>query len=75
MSLRALSLLWLLALSLFAASLLTPWPDLASLLHQDRGLAFEVLRELRLPRALLALTYGAMLGASGAAILALFADR
>jgi iron complex transport system permease protein len=33
-----------------------------------------VLRELRLPRALLALVYGAMLGASGAAIQALFAN-
>jgi iron complex transport system permease protein len=33
-----------------------------------------VLVELRLPRALLALTYGAMLGASGAAVQALFAN-
>jgi iron complex transport system permease protein len=33
-----------------------------------------VLSELRLPRAVLALTYGAMLGASGAAIQALFAN-
>ena len=33
-----------------------------------------MLVELRLPRALLALAYGAMLGASGAAIQALFAN-
>jgi iron complex transport system permease protein len=73
-TLRTASMLWLLALLLFAASLLTPWSDLAGLLHQDRGLGWDVLRELRLPRALLALTYGAMLGASGAAIQALFAN-
>ena len=40
----------------------------------DRDLAGAVLVELRLPRALLALIYGAMLGASGAAIQALFAN-
>jgi iron complex transport system permease protein len=74
MSARASLLLWLLSLLLFAASLLVPWNDLASLYQQDRGLALDVLRELRLPRALLALTYGAMLGASGAAIQALFAN-
>lgn len=74
MTLRAAFMLWLLAFLLFAASLLTPWPDLASLLHQDRALGWDVLRELRLPRALLALAYGAMLGASGAAIQALFAN-
>jgi iron complex transport system permease protein len=74
MSLRAASWLWLLALLLFAASLLTPWRDFAALFHQDRGLAFALLRELRLPRALLALAYGAMLGTSGAAIQGLFAN-
>ena len=41
---------------------------------QDRILAIAVLVELRLPRALLALVYGATLGASGAAIQALFAN-
>jgi iron complex transport system permease protein len=59
---------------LFAASLLTPWSGLAELWQQDRALAWAVLQELRLPRALLALTYGAMLGAAGAAIQALFAN-
>jgi iron complex transport system permease protein len=66
--------LWLLAGLLFAASLLLPWGSLAALFDQDRSLAFAVLRELRLPRALLALVYGAMLGISGAAIQALFAN-
>ncbi|WP_324750211.1 iron ABC transporter permease [Sphingomonas sp. LY54] len=69
---------WLLlggALALaFLLSLLTPWPPLAELLGRDRDLALAVLAELRLPRALLALLYGAVLGASGAAIQALFAN-
>jgi iron complex transport system permease protein len=59
---------------LFALSLLTPWSALESLVREDRSLAFAVLRELRLPRALLALAYGATLGASGAAVQALFAN-
>ena len=59
---------------LFAASLLTPWSGLAELWQQDRALAMAVLVELRLPRALLALTCGDMLGAAGAAIQALFAN-
>ncbi|HEX8579336.1 MAG TPA: iron chelate uptake ABC transporter family permease subunit [Allosphingosinicella sp.] len=58
----------------FAASLLTPWSGLAELWQADRPLGIAVLQELRLPRALLALTYGAMLGAAGAAIQALFAN-
>jgi iron complex transport system permease protein len=66
--------LWLLLAFLFALSLLTPWAALLSLLRQDHGLGITVLEELRLPRALLALAYGAMLGASGAAIQALFAN-
>lgn len=59
---------------LFASSLLIPWNPLAALLDSDPGLGWAVLRELRLPRALLALIYGAMLGASGAAVQALFAN-
>ena len=59
---------------LFAASLLLPLASLGALWGQDRSLAFAILWELRLPRAALALTYGAMLGASGAAIQALFAN-
>ena len=62
------------ALLLFAASLLLPWGDLAGLLRDRPDLGWAVLGQLRLPRALLALTYGAMLGASGAAIQALFAN-
>jgi iron complex transport system permease protein len=58
----------------FAASLLTPWEALASLWRQDPDLALAVFTELRLPRAMLALTYGAMLAAAGAAIQALFAN-
>jgi iron complex transport system permease protein len=65
-------LLLLLALAAaFAASLLLPFEMLRSL---DRDLAYSLLVELRLPRALLALAYGATLGASGAAIQALFAN-
>jgi len=67
--------LLLLALVLaFAASLALPASSLAGLFATDRQLALEVLVELRLPRALLALTYGAMLGAAGAAVQALFAN-
>ncbi|HEY0414545.1 MAG TPA: iron ABC transporter permease [Allosphingosinicella sp.] len=61
-------------LLLFALSLALPVSALADLARQDRGLAWAVLRELRLPRASLALVYGATLGASGAAIQALFAN-
>ena len=63
-----------LLLALFAVSLATPWPSLANLMEQDANLGSAILLELRLPRALLALTYGAMLGASGAAIQGLFAN-
>ena len=71
MSARTSALLWLASAMAFAASLIAP---LGPLLEVDRDLASAVLVELRLPRALLALTYGAMLGASGAAIQALFAN-
>ena len=59
---------------LFAASLLLPWPSLAALFEVDPGLGWALLAELRLPRAALALVYGAMLGGAGAAIQALFAN-
>jgi len=59
---------------LFAASLLLPWSSLGALFSDQPELGWTVLTQLRLPRALLALTYGAMLGASGAAIQALFAN-
>ncbi|MFL6844773.1 MAG: FecCD family ABC transporter permease [Allosphingosinicella sp.] len=74
MNRSALILLVAAVAAAFALALLLPWPPIAALLDQDRPLAFALLRELRLPRALLALTYGAMLGASGAAIQALFAN-
>ena len=66
------AVLLLLALAAaFAASLLLPGSSLFGL---DRELAAAVLVELRLPRAVLALAYGATLGAAGAAIQALFAN-
>jgi iron complex transport system permease protein len=58
----------------FAASALLPFDSLRLLFAEDRALAISLLVELRLPRALLALTYGAMLGAAGAAVQALFAN-
>ncbi|MBV9881542.1 MAG: iron ABC transporter permease [Sphingomonadaceae bacterium] len=58
----------------FAASVLLPLDPLAALFGQDRDLAIALLVELRLPRALLALAYGATLGAAGAAVQALFAN-
>lgn len=61
-------------LLLFAASLLLPLQALPDLAHRDPALAWTILTELRLPRALLALVYGAILGAAGAAIQALFAN-
>jgi iron complex transport system permease protein len=67
----------LLAVSLAAAfllSLLLPWDPLGPLLREDRALGLAILWELRLPRAVLALAYGAMLGAAGAAVQALFAN-
>ena len=58
----------------FLLSLLVPLNDLAALLDADPSLGLAVLQELRLPRAVLALAYGAMLGAAGAAVQALFAN-
>ena len=64
-----------LALAVAAAiSLAVPWTDLVALLQEDRGLAQAVLLELRVPRTLLALVYGATLAATGAAVQALFAN-
>jgi iron complex transport system permease protein len=69
-----LALLGLATLAAFAASLAVPWSPIVALLGEDRALGLALLWELRLPRALLALAYGAMLGASGAAIQGLFAN-
>ena len=68
------AVLMLALLAALAASLLTPWGDLAALWREDPMLARDVLVELRLPRSFLALIYGGMLGAAGAAVQALFAN-
>jgi len=66
--------LTLLLVVLFAVSLLTPLRPLQDLFGRAPDLVYAIILELRLPRALLALVYGAALGASGAAIQALFAN-
>lgn len=57
-----------------AAHLLLPLAALRNAQAIDPGLADLILVELRLPRTLLALGYGAVLGASGAALQAMFAN-
>lgn len=57
-----------------AAHLLLPWTPLAEAQAIDPGLADLILIELRLPRTLLVLGYGAALGVSGAALQAIFAN-
>ena len=74
MSVRGYSVLLALLAALFLVSLLTPSATILELWREDRDLALTLLRELRLPRAVLALVYGAMLGAAGAAVQALFAN-
>ena len=74
MSLRSGALLMLALAVAFVAALLVPWPILAGLCQTQPELANNILIELRLPRAALALIYGATLGASGAAVQALFAN-
>ena len=54
--------------------LLSPWGSLSAARALDPGLATILLVELRLPRTLLALGYGATLGITGAALQALFAN-
>ena len=67
--------LLLIALALLAAvALLFPLPALLTLWEASPPLAGTVLMELRLPRVLLALGYGATLGLTGAALQALFAN-
>ena len=56
------------------ASLLLPATGLGALYRSDPDLFGTILVEVRFPRMLLALLYGAMLGGSGAAIQALFAN-
>jgi len=57
-----------------AAHLLLPIAPLREAQAIDPGLADLILLELRLPRTLLTLGYGAVLGASGAALQAMFAN-
>lgn len=69
------SFLLLLPLLLTAAlSLLTPLGSLIELERSDPSLAWMLIEELRLPRTLLALGYGAVLGITGAALQATFAN-
>lgn len=65
---------FLLLASLSAGALLLPWPPLQTVFYEDPALAQLILVELRLPRLLLALGYGAVLGLTGAALQALFAN-
>jgi len=65
----------LLGLGLVAAlNLLTPLNSLIDLQQSDPKLAWLLVEELRLPRMLLALGYGAVLGMTGAALQAMFAN-
>lgn len=67
-------LLVLLLLVAAAAHLLLPLHPLLEAQSIDPALADLILVELRLPRTLLVLGYGAVLGASGAALQAMFAN-
>lgn len=71
---RRMALLAAAAAALFLLSTLVPLQPLSVLWVEDRDLALAIVAELRLPRALLALLYGATLGAAGSAIQALFAN-
>ena len=65
----------LIALALVAfLNLLTPLSSLVELKRSDPDLAWLLIEELRLPRMLLALGYGAVLGMTGAALQAMFAN-
>ena len=57
-----------------AAHLLLPWTPLREAQAINPSLADLILIELRLPRTLLVLGYGAALGVSGAALQAIFAN-
>ncbi len=62
------------AIGLTAAHLLLPLSPLTELWRIDPRTSEQLLLELRLPRTLLALGYGATLGLTGAAMQALFAN-
>ncbi len=67
---------WLgLLLGLMAlAHLLLPWTPIAELHRSQPDTAWLLISEIRLPRTLLALGYGAVLGMTGASLQALFAN-
>ncbi len=67
-------LVFALLLGFAAAHLLLPLVPLREAQSIDPGLADLILIELRLPRTLLVLGYGAVLGISGAALQAMFAN-
>lgn len=71
---RVHALLWIAVVLFAAAHLLASPADLAALWRADPDTAATLLGELRLPRTLLALGYGAVLGLCGAALQAIFAN-
>ena len=71
---RAWPLLGALLLVAALAHLLLPFDAIAELRRTDPPTAWLLLSEIRLPRTLLALGYGAVLGLTGAALQALFAN-
>ena len=71
---RSLALLLLALAAVLALHLLMPFESLVELRRSDPGLAWQLVVELRLPRSLLALGYGAVLGMTGAALQACFAN-
>lgn len=73
MSSRSILLLILAAL-VALAHLLTPLGPIAELRRTSPDTAWMLVTQLRLPRTLLALGYGAVLGMTGAALQALFAN-
>jgi iron complex transport system permease protein len=70
------AMMWLLVatVAVAVAHLLTPLAPLIELRRSDPATAWLLLSEIRLPRTLLALGYGAVLGMAGAALQALFAN-
>jgi len=71
---KTLLLLLLALLTVAALHLVLPLDSLIELRRSDPSLATSLLVELRLPRTLLAAGYGAVLGMTGAALQATFAN-
>ena len=71
---RVVAVLIVALVSLAALHLLLPLDSLLELQRADPGLVTSLVRELRLPRTLLAAGYGAVLGITGAALQATFAN-